>query len=102
MVRFLHFNFFHFPIVTWPTLFFSNFKRKFSFLISKIKIFKFSWHISIFSFPYGGMPIFLKFQFKFKIDFSNFPFHMAYFFSKFKKNSIQISKMIFKRIFLVP
>jgi hypothetical protein len=31
MVRFLHFNFFHFPIVTWPTLFFSNFKRNFHF-----------------------------------------------------------------------
>jgi hypothetical protein len=77
MVRFLHFNFFSFPYSDMANFIFFKFQAEFSFLISKIKIFKFSWHILIFSFPYGGMPIFLKFQFKFTIDFSNFPFHMA-------------------------
>jgi hypothetical protein len=65
----------------WP--FFSNFKWKCSFQISKMKFliflitfqklnfqffhFKILWHISIFSFPCGGMVnFFFKFHFKFQ------------------------------------
>jgi hypothetical protein len=95
------FNFFHFPLVIWP-FFFSNFKWKFSFQISKMKIFNFLWHISIFSFPSRGMTNFFKFQNRFFQFFSISCGGMAIFFQILKtKFSIQISKNKFFQILLV-
>jgi hypothetical protein len=59
----------------------SNFKNEnFQIQISEMKIFKFSWCISIFSFPFGGMAKIFKFQKqKFSIQISkmkNFHFKL--------------------------
>jgi hypothetical protein len=99
--------------------FFSNFKRKISFQISKMKVSIFSFQISktqifknfsfqifvayfkIFHFPLVVWPIFFKFQFKFqnRIFCSIFPFPSGGMDKIFKiqkqKISIQISKTTF-------
>jgi hypothetical protein len=104
---FLHFNFFSFP--SSDMAIFSNFKRKFSFQISKMKIFKFfhfkvqKWKfLNFFISKFRGIfqlvwPIFFKFQ---NQNFSKFSISLWWygqFFSKFK-NTIQFEfqKMIFQ------
>jgi hypothetical protein len=105
------FHFFSFPSSDMADFFFSNFKRKISFQISKMKVsifsfqisktqifkffhLKFSWHISKFFISlwwYGQF--FSNFNSNFKIEFfvqfSHFPLVVWTKFSKFKNKKFQ-------------
>jgi hypothetical protein len=89
------FNFFSIPFGDMTNFLISNFKNEnFQFFHSE-----FSWHISIFSFPSGGMAIFSNFKINFFSIFS-FPYGgMAKQNSKFKNTNFLFK--IQKRFFFI-